>query len=97
MPGPDPYNDTSADYEQFEKEQFAYPLRRDSVTCHVAESGISRRETGGLCTSVLTKSRLSGYDRDAAGADTADVDDKTAQNLNNDLVDADVVTPVPKD
>ncbi|AEH39269.1 hypothetical protein [Halopiger xanaduensis] len=36
-------------------------------------------------------------DRDAAGADTADVDDRTAQNLINDLIDADVVTPVPED
>jgi len=36
-------------------------------------------------------------DRDAAGIDTADVDDATAQNLVNNLVDADVVTPVPED
>ncbi|WP_148416353.1 hypothetical protein [Haloferax sp. KTX1] len=36
-------------------------------------------------------------DRDATGVDTADVDDRTAQNLINDLVDADVVTPVPED
>ncbi len=36
-------------------------------------------------------------DRDAIGVDTADVDDRTAQNLINDLVDADVVTPVPED
>jgi len=60
MPGPDPHDDTSRDYEQFEKEQLA-------------------------------------QDRDAAGGDTADVDDRTAQNLINDLVDADVVTPVPED
>ena len=36
-------------------------------------------------------------DRDAIGVDTADVDDLTAQRLVNDLVDADVVTPVPED
>ncbi|MCD2200908.1 hypothetical protein LPA44_13530 [Halobacterium sp. KA-4] len=60
MPGPDPHNDTSRDYEQFEKAQLA-------------------------------------QDRDAAGVDTADVDDTTAQNLVNDLVDADVVTPIPED
>ncbi|QLH78398.1 hypothetical protein HZS55_14310 [Halosimplex rubrum] len=60
MPGPDPHDDTSRDYEQFEKEQLA-------------------------------------QDPDAAGADTADVDDRTAQNLVSDLVDADVVTPVAED
>ncbi|MBX0305466.1 hypothetical protein [Haloarcula salinisoli] len=60
MPGPDPHDDTSSDYEQFEKEQLA-------------------------------------QERDAAGVDTADVDDATAQNLVNDLVDADVVTPIPED
>jgi hypothetical protein len=36
-------------------------------------------------------------DRDAASVDTADVDDATAQRLVDDLVDADVVTPVPED
>ncbi|QKY22144.1 hypothetical protein B4589_017205 (plasmid) [Halolamina sp. CBA1230] len=60
MPGPDPHDDTSRDYERFEKEQLA-------------------------------------QGRDAAGGDTTDVDDRTAQNLINDLVDADVVTPVPED
>ncbi|CQH61607.1 uncharacterized protein HHUB_3498 [Halobacterium hubeiense] len=60
MAGPDPHDDTSRDYERFEKEQLA-------------------------------------QDRDAGGVDTADVDDATGQNLVNDLVDADVVTPVPKD
>jgi len=60
MAGPDLHDDTSADYEQFEKEQLV-------------------------------------QDRDAAGIDTADVDDATAQNLVNNLVDADVVTPVPED
>ena len=44
MPGPDPHDDTSPDYEQFEKELLA-------------------------------------QDRDAAGGDTADVDEGTAQNL----------------
>jgi len=58
MPGPDPHDDTSADYEQFEKELLA-------------------------------------QDRDMTGADTADIDDKTAQNLVSELVDADTVTPVP--
>jgi len=60
MPGPDPHDDTSHDYEQFENEQLA-------------------------------------QDRDVAVVDTADVDDRTAQRLVNDLVDADVVTPVPED
>ncbi|KOX95412.1 hypothetical protein [Halorubrum tropicale] len=60
MPGPDPHDDTSRDYEQFEKELLA-------------------------------------QDRDAAGVDTADVDDATAQNLIKDLIDTDVVTPVPED
>jgi len=60
MPGPDPHDDTSHDYEQFENEQLA-------------------------------------QDRDVAVVDTADIDDRTAQRLVNDLVDADVVTPVPED
>ncbi|MDL0134313.1 hypothetical protein [Halobacterium salinarum] len=60
MPGPDPHDDTSADHEQFEKEQLA-------------------------------------QDRDAAGVNTADIDDATAQRLVSDLVDADIVTPVPED
>jgi hypothetical protein len=60
MPGPDPHDDTSRDYERFEKEQLA-------------------------------------QDRDAASVETADVDDTTAQRLVSDLVDADVVTPVPED
>ncbi|MUV57051.1 hypothetical protein [Halogeometricum sp. CBA1124] len=60
MPGPDPHDDTSRDYERFEKEQLA-------------------------------------QDRDATSVDTADIDDTTAQRLVNDLVDADVVTPVPED
>ncbi|GGN24816.1 hypothetical protein [Halarchaeum nitratireducens] len=60
MPGPDPHDDTSADYEQFEKEQLA-------------------------------------QDRDAVGIDTTDVDDATAENLVSELIDADVVTPVPED
>ena len=60
MAGPNRYDDMSADYEQFEKEQLA-------------------------------------QDRDAIGVDTADVDDATAQNLVTDLVDADVITPVPED
>jgi hypothetical protein len=60
MAGPDSHDDTSADYEQFEKEQLA-------------------------------------QDRDAGGVDTADVDDTTARSLVDDLIDADVVTPVPED
>jgi hypothetical protein len=60
MADPDLHDDTSADYEQFEKAQLA-------------------------------------QDRDAASVDTADIDDATAQNLVNELVDADVVTPVPED
>jgi len=36
-------------------------------------------------------------DRDAAGVDTADIDDATARSLIDDLVDADLVTPVPED
>jgi len=60
MPGPDPHDDTSRDYEQFEKAQLA-------------------------------------QDRDAARVDTADIDDATVQRLVNDLVDANIVTPVPED
>jgi hypothetical protein len=60
MPGPDPHDDTSSDYERFEKEQLA-------------------------------------QDRDATSVDTADINNATAQRLVNDLVDADVVTPVPED
>ncbi|ELK55641.1 hypothetical protein D320_03626 [Haloferax sp. BAB-2207] len=60
MPSPDPHDDTSCDYEQFEKEQ-------------------------------LTQ------DRDATSVDTADVDDATARSLVDDLLDANVVTPVPED
>jgi len=60
MPGPDPHDDTSSDYEQFEKEQLA-------------------------------------QDRDAARVDTADVNDTTARSLVDDLIDADVVTPVSED
>jgi len=60
MPGPDPHDDTSADYEQFEKEQLA-------------------------------------QDRDAASVATADVDDATARSLVDELIDADIVTPVPED
>ncbi|QCS44734.1 hypothetical protein [Natrinema versiforme] len=59
MPDPNPRNDTSADYEQFEK-------------------------------ALLTQ------DRDAASVVTADIDDATARNLVSDLVDTDVVTPVPE-
>ena len=60
MATPDPYDDTSADHEQFEKAQLA-------------------------------------QDRDAASVATADVNDATAQRLVSDLVDADVLTPVPED
>jgi hypothetical protein len=60
MADPDPHDDTSADYEQFEKEQLA-------------------------------------QDRDAASVATADVDDATARRLVDDLIDADVVTPVPEE
>ena len=60
MAGPDPHDDTSSDYEQFEKEQLA-------------------------------------QDRDAARVDTTDIDDAMAQNLVNNLIDADVVTPVSED
>ena len=60
MATPDPHDDTSADYEQFEKELLA-------------------------------------QDRDAARVDTADIDDTMTRSVVNDLVDADVVTPVPED
>ena len=60
MADPNPHDDTSADYEQFEK-------------------------------------ALLAQDRDAAGVDTADIDDATARRLIDDLIDADVVTPVPED
>jgi hypothetical protein len=60
MADPDPHDDTSSDYEQFEK-------------------------------TLLTQ------DRDAAGVDTADIDEATARRLVSDLIDADVVTSVPED
>ncbi|MDG5775100.1 hypothetical protein VB773_20670 [Haloarculaceae archaeon H-GB2-1] len=60
MDDPDPHDDTSADYEQFETELLA-------------------------------------QDRDVTGVDTADVDDTMARSVVDDLVDADVVTPVPED
>jgi hypothetical protein len=40
---------------------------------------------------------LLAEDRDAAGLQTTDIDDATAQRLVNELVDAGVVTPVPED
>ncbi len=57
---PDPHEDTSADYEQFER-------------------------------ALLTQ------DRDTRRVDTADVGDATAQHEVSELIDADVVTPVPED
>jgi len=60
MADPDPHDDTSADYEQFEK-------------------------------------ALLAQDRDAAGVDTADIDEATTRGLVDDLIDADVVTPVPEE
>ncbi|EMA07925.1 MULTISPECIES: hypothetical protein [Haloferax] len=60
MPGPDSHDDTSCDYEQFEKEQLA-------------------------------------QGRDTASVATTDVDDTTARSLVDDLIDADIVTPVPED
>ncbi|WP_117595647.1 hypothetical protein [Haloprofundus halophilus] len=60
MADPDPSDDTSVDYEQFEK-------------------------------------ALLAQDHDVAGVDTADVDDATARRLVDDLIDADIVTPVPED
>ena len=59
MADPDPHDDTSADYEQFEK-------------------------------------ALLAQDRDAASVDTADIDEATAGHLVDDLIDADVVRPVPE-
>ena len=60
MATPDPHDDTSADYEQFEKELLA-------------------------------------LDHDAARVNTADIDDTMARSVVGDLVDGDVVTPVPED
>jgi len=60
LPGPNPHDDTGADYEQLEAE-------------------------------------LVAQDRDAASVTTADVDDATARRLVDDLIDADVVTPIPED
>ncbi|WP_226008324.1 hypothetical protein [Natrinema salinisoli] len=39
---------------------------------------------------------LLAQDRDVASVATADVDDATARNLVSELVDADVVTPIPE-
>ena len=41
--------------------------------------------------------RRAADDRDATSVATADVDDATARRLVDDLIDADVVTPVPED
>ncbi|MDF9747910.1 hypothetical protein [Natrinema salsiterrestre] len=60
MANPNPRDDTSADYEQFER-------------------------------------TLLAQDRDATSVTTADVDDATAQHLVSELIDADVVTPIPED
>ena len=43
------------------------------------------------------ETELLAQDRDAASVTTADVDDATARSLVDDLIDADVVTPVPED
>ena len=43
------------------------------------------------------ETELLAQDRDAASVATADVDDTTARSLVDDLIDADVVTPVPED
>ena len=40
---------------------------------------------------------LLAKDRDAAGVETQDIDGMTARSVVDDLVDADVVTPVPED
>ena len=60
MADPDPHDDTTDDYEQFEK-------------------------------------ALLAQDRDIASVDTEDIDDATVRNLVSELVDVDIVTPVPKD
>ncbi|AWB28425.1 hypothetical protein [Halococcoides cellulosivorans] len=39
---------------------------------------------------------LLAQDRDIPGVDTADIDDAMARNLISDLVDGDVVTPIPE-
>ncbi|WP_436926688.1 hypothetical protein [Halosimplex amylolyticum] len=36
-------------------------------------------------------------DRDVAGVNTADINDTMARNLVDDLIDADVVTPIPEE
>ena len=46
----------------------------------------------------MNSSRLSSSHRTATSpANTADIDDTTAQSQINELLDADVVTPVPED
>ncbi|QRV17459.1 hypothetical protein JMJ58_21125 (plasmid) [Haloterrigena salifodinae] len=42
------------------------------------------------------ETELLAQDRDAASVATADVDDTTARSLVDDLIDADIVTPVPE-
>jgi hypothetical protein len=41
--------------------------------------------------------KLLSQDRDVAGVDTADVDDATARSQVDDLVDVNIVTPIPED
>jgi hypothetical protein len=43
------------------------------------------------------ETELLAQDRDVAGVDTADIDDTMARSLVDDLIDMDVVTPVPED
>ena len=43
------------------------------------------------------ETELLAQHRDAASVATADVDDETARRLIDDLIDADVLTPVPED
>lgn len=43
------------------------------------------------------ETELLAQDRDAASVATADIDDATARHLVDELIDADVVTPVPED
>jgi len=49
------------------------------------------------CRLRTVRESTARQDRDAASVATADVDDATARSLVDDLIDADVVTPVPED
>ena len=55
MPGPDPHDDTSSDYEQFEKEQLAQDRDATSVdTAYIDDTTAQRLVSGLVDADVVT-------------------------------------------